>query len=144
MSSDLALIDIRPLSEREERWVNAVKDDVMKLPQMNFPTHSFLHAGIYTRTVVLPPDAVLVGAKIKIDTLLITQGHCLVNINEQIMEVDGYHIFRAAAGRRQFFRSFSETYITMNFATQSTDLAECEKEFTDEWEQLLTNKFKEK
>ena len=32
----------------------------------------------------------------------------------------------------------------MNFATQSTDLAECEKEFTDEWEQLLTNKFKEK
>lgn len=142
MSYDLQTVDIKPISEREEEWANEIRHRVEQMPQYNFPTYCHLFAGIYSRTVIMPPNAILVGAKIKVDTFVIVSGHCVVNINEKLMELKGYHLLKASAGRRQVFRSFDETYITMQFSTESKDLAECEKIFTDEWEQLLTNKLR--
>ncbi len=110
------------------------------LPQVAIHTDHQFHAGSYARTVFVPAGTLITGALIKIDTLLIVQGHASVYVGDGTLEVEGYTIIPASAGRKQAFVAHSDMVLTMIFATEATTIEQAESEFTDEPDLLMTRK----
>ena len=108
--------------------------------EVDIPIEQFIHEGVYYRTCKVPKDTAIIGAFIKIPTTVIVSGDCYVTLGNTIGRLEGYNVIKAEAGRRQAFRAVEDTYITMCFKTESTDVKEAEKEFTDEWMLLTTNR----
>lgn len=108
--------------------------------EADIPIEHFIHEGVYYRTCKVPKDTAIIGAFIKIPTTVIVSGDCYVTLGNTIGRLEGYNVIKAEAGRRQAFRAVEDTYITMCFKTESTDVKEAEKEFTDEWMLLTTNR----
>lgn len=100
----------------------------------------FIHEGVYYRTCKVPKGVAIVGAFIKIPTTVIVSGDCYVTLGNTVGRLEGYNVIKAEAGRRQAFRAVEDTYITMCFKTDAKDVKEAEKEFTDEWMLLTTNR----
>lgn len=122
--------------------VYSVQEQMLKLPQVEVNTEHSLHGGIYSRTIRLAPETVLVGALIKIPTMLIISGRTKVFTGDGWIELDGYHVIPAQAGRKQVFVTQEETTITMIFRTDATTIEQAEEEFTDEHEALISRKEK--
>lgn len=99
-----------------------------------------LHAGMYARTCRLAPNSVITSVLIKIPTLLIVNGDCVVLAGEGWCELKGYHIIPASANRKQIYVTRAETEITMIFPTTARTVEEAEAEFTDEVESLLSRR----
>jgi hypothetical protein len=59
---------------------------------------------------------------------------------ENWMELEGYNVLPASAGRKQVFVSVSDVVITMVFPTKATTVEAAEAEFTDEAAMLLSRK----
>jgi hypothetical protein len=104
----------------------------MTLPQVPIATHHVLHGGLYARTITIPAGVVLTGALIKIPTLLIVSGHVAVTVGEKTVELAGYNVLPASAGRKQAYLALSDTEITMVFPTSAMTVEEAEDEFTNE------------
>ena len=71
------LATIRPIGAmRAEQiaQVQALEAALLDLPQVEVQTQHVFHAGLYGRTITMPPGAVLTGALIKRSTLLIVAG----------------------------------------------------------------------
>ena len=116
------------------------QEHMLTLPQEDVQTEHFLHAGMYVRTVTIAPEVVLMGALIKIPTLLIVSGHTKVFTGDGWIELEGYNVIPAKAGRKQIFVGVKETHITMTFRTDAETLEQAEEEFTDEAESLVTRR----
>lgn len=108
--------------------------------EVDIPIEHFIHEGVYYRTCFVPKDVAIIGALVKIPTTVIVSGNCYVTLGNTIGKLEGYNVIKAEAGRRQAFRAITDTYITMCFRTNSKDVKEAEKEFTDEWILLTTNR----
>ncbi len=108
--------------------------------QKKVQTEYFLHSGTYVRTIRVEPDTVLMGALIKIPTTLIVSGHTKVYTGEAWIELEGYHVIQAQAGRKQIFVTIEPTSITMMFRTDAQSVEQAENEFTDESEALMSRK----
>lgn len=115
-----------------------MQEDVLSLPQVSTITEQSLHAGVYTRTVLMEKDTVWVGALVKRSTNLIISGHILVILGEEHCEYEGYATIHASANRKQGFVAIEDTYLTMFFATDATTVEQAEAEFTDDHELLVT------
>lgn len=107
---------------------------------VDVPTEHVIHAGMYARTIAMPAGMVLTGALIKLPTLVIVTGSAAVLVGDEWMRLDGYNVLPASARRKQVFVSFSTVVITMVFPTKARTVEEAEREFTDEWEQLLSHR----
>lgn len=99
-----------------------------------------LHAGMYARTCRLAPNQVISSVLIKIPTLLIVNGDCIVLAGEQWYALKGYNVMAASAGRKQIYVTRDVTEITMIFRTEAKTVEEAEAEFTDEAENLLSRR----
>ena len=108
--------------------------------EVDIPIEHFIHEGVYYRTCKVPKDVAILGAFIKIPTTVIVSGDCYVTLGNTIGRLKGYNVIKAEAGRRQAFRAVEDTYITMCFKTEGSTVEEAEKEFTDEWMLLTTNR----
>lgn len=117
-----------------------VQEHMLTLPQEEVHTEHFLHAGMYVRTVTIGPEIVLMGAQIKVPTLLIVSGKCRVFTGDGWIELEGYNVIPAKAGRKQIFVGMEETHITMTFRTDAETLEQAEEEFTGEYEALVTRR----
>ena len=102
-----------------------------------------LHAGMYARTCRLAPWMVITSVLIKIPTLLIVNGDCVVLAGDKWHEIKGYNVIPASAGRKQIYVTREETEITMVFPSNAKTVEEAEREFTDEYENLFTTRQKE-
>lgn len=111
-------------------------------PQIDIPTQHLLHAGMYARTIRIPAGLVMTGALIKRATVLIVSGDCSVYTGEQVRRLTGYCVLPGCAGRKQVFRTYAETHMTMLFPTNATTAEEAEEEFTDEAHNLMTRRVK--
>lgn len=107
---------------------------------VNVPIEHFIFDGVYYRTCRIPKGVAIVGALIKIPTTVIVSGDCLVSLGLTIGRLTGYNVVRAEAFRRQAFKALEDTCVTMCFKTNAKDVKEAEKEFTDEWKLLTTNR----
>lgn len=108
--------------------------------QVEFPTSHLIHGGMYARTLHMPKGTVLTGALLKVATILIVKGDCAVFIGEETIELRGYSVLPGSAGRKQVFVSHTDVDMTMLFPTNVQTVAEAEKEFTDEYQMLMTNR----
>jgi hypothetical protein len=104
--------------------------------QVDIPTDQLLHGGMYARTIEMPPGIVLTGALMKRATVLIVCGRARMLAGCQWVELDGYNVLPACAGRKQVFESIERTWITMLFPTGVSSAEEAEAEFTDDCERL--------
>lgn len=112
----------------------------MEKEQVAIYTEHLLHAGMYSRTITMPPNVKLIGALIKVPTVVIVVGRSRVLVGREWVEVDGYAVLPASAGRKQIFVSIGPVIITMMFPTSAKTIEEAEREFTDEHEILLSRR----
>jgi hypothetical protein len=117
-----------------------IQNEILKKPQIEVNTEHIIHGGMYIRTIRLAPEVVLVGALIRVSTVLIVSGKTAVFTGEGWIELDGYHVIPARAGRKQIFVTREDTSITMIFRTDAKTVAQAEEEFTDEAEALMSRK----
>ena len=128
------------MSEEDIEKVRRLQERMLAMPQVKITTAHTFHAGTYARTIHIPKGAALVGALIKIPTLLIFNGRATVFIGEERLEIDGYHVIPASAGRKQVFIAHADTDLTMIFATGAKTIEDAENEFTDEAHLLMSRK----
>lgn len=110
------------------------------LPQVAIATDHVFHAGLYARTVKVPAGVVITGVLIKIPTLLIVHGDAIVHVDDGPLELHGYTVLPASAGRKQALLALTDTHLTMVFATAASDIDAAEQEFTDELDKLMTRR----
>ena len=108
--------------------------------QVEFPTEHLIHGGMYARTLHMKAGEWLTGALIKIPTTLIVAGDCTVFIGEETIELRGYSVLPGSADRKQVFVAHTDVSMTMFFPTKAKTVLDAEKEFTDEYEMLMTNR----
>lgn len=117
---------------REFEHVNAARE------QVPIVTRHLIHGGSYARTIVIPQGVALTGALIKRPTILIFEGDALVVTGDEPIRLTGFHVIPASAHRKQAFFAYSDTNLTMIFATDAKDIDTAEREFTDEAEWLMS------
>ncbi|HSV48351.1 MAG TPA: hypothetical protein VLJ58_21360 [Ramlibacter sp.] len=108
--------------------------------QVEIPTNHVLHAGMYARTVRIPAGHAVTGALIKVPTVLIVNGDVVLYTGDGTVHLTGYHVLPAAAGRKTAFAAIGDTDLTMLFPTQAATVDQAEREFTDEFDALLSRK----
>lgn len=120
--------------------VRAVESELMKHPQMKLNTLHVIHAGMYSRTVIVPAGHAIVGVLIKVPTQVIVTGTARVLVRDEFLELYGCNVLPAQAGRKQIFIAITDIYITMIFPSEAQTVAEAEAEFTDETDLLMSHK----
>ncbi len=120
--------------------VRALQAEAALQPQIPLDTSHVLHAGMYARTIRMPPNTLITGALIKIATLVIVQGVALVWLGDECRRLEGYTVLPASAGRKQAFVALEETHITMLFPTAARTVEDAEREFTDDHERLASRR----
>lgn len=118
--------------------VRQLEGIVREAPQVPIDTLHTIHAGMYARTVFIPAGALITGVLIKIATLLIVAGDALVYVDGGPMELRGYNVVPASAGRKQAFLAQTDLYLTMIFPSDACDVEEAERQFTDEVNSLAS------
>jgi hypothetical protein len=138
--TDLALpiVRIPAMSVAAIDKVRALEAEVRKLPQLQLTTHHVLHGGMYARTITIPAGSVITGVFIQVPTVLIVNGHAVVNTSDEAMTLVGHNVLAASAHRRQAFVAIEETHLTMVFATQAQTIEQAEDEFTNEAHLLIS------
>lgn len=127
---------IGPMSEANLSKVREVEKFLLDKPQIEIKTSHEFHAGLYSRTIMIPAGVLITGALIKIETLLILSGDATIVINGVSSRISGYGVIPASAGRKQIFMAHEDTYLTMVFKTSARTIEEAEAEFTDEADML--------
>lgn len=140
--SDLALVarSLPPCTQSDLKVVEEIRERIGELEPVEVPTEGFFHAGTYVRSCLLKKGAVMSGAVIKVPTVLIVSGDCLMTVGSLVTHIQGYAVLRGEPGRSQVFRAFEDTFLTMFFATDAKTEDEAEREFTDEFDQLLSRR----
>ena len=131
---------IAPMSDVDINKVRRLESLLLTAPQIEIHTSHVIHGGMYARTIRIPAGAVLTGALIKIPTLLIINGHATVFINGTGVDIKGYHVLAASAGRKQVFVAHEDTDVTMCFPTSATRIEDIEAQFTDEADMLFSRR----
>lgn len=133
-------VALAPTSPDAMRKVLAIEQLIATGPQKTISTHHVLHAGLYTRTIMIPGDTLLSGALVKIPTVLVVCGDCLVSRGDGTMHIKGTAVLPASAGRKQIFATYTDTTVTMVFATDARTIEEAEAQFTDDTDLLMSRR----
>ena len=127
------------MSDKDIDKANYMQDIVLAETQVMVDTQHSLHAGVYTRTVMIPKGIIIVGALVKRSTNLIISGHISVTLGDDEERVyKGYAILHAGPNRKQAFIAHEDTHLTMSFATDAETIEDAEDEFTDEAHLLMS------
>lgn len=135
---DLAIrpATIAAMSPQAIARVQKLEAFLLTQPQLNASVWHLIHAGMYHRTLLMRAGTVVTGALVKIPTVLTIHGDVVVTIGDRVRRLTGFNVIPAAANRKQVFRAFSDTHITMAFPTDAKTVEEAEREFTDQHELL--------
>jgi hypothetical protein len=139
---EVALIDVPCMTPAEVARTRKFGEWLATQPAVDIPTSHVIHAGMYHRTCMIPANAAVTGALIKIPTVMTFHGAAHVYTGEEFIFLRGYHVLAAAAGRAQVVIAVEDTYVTMSFPTDKLTVDECEQQFTDEYEQLGSRRSK--
>jgi hypothetical protein len=120
--------------------VRQLESLLAELPQVELETQHIIHGGTYSRTIMIPAGAALTGALLKIPTSLVICGRVTVFIGDKTLELTGYNVLPASAGRKQAFYAHTDTCLTMFCATEAQTIDAIETEMTDEVDLLCSHK----
>jgi hypothetical protein len=140
--SDVALVrqHIAPMGDVAIENVRRLENLAREMPQVAISTDHTLHAGMYARTVFVPAGVMITGVMIKIATLLIVHGDVVVYVEGGPMQLRGYTVLPASAGRKQAFVAQTDAWLTMVFPTDAKTVEEAERQFTDEIDRLSSRR----
>lgn len=93
---------------------------------------------LYIRKCIIPKDVVAVSALIKVPTVVIIDGDCLVYDGQKVSRVTGYKALQGQAYRESIFKALEDTQITMIAVVKSDTPQNAQKQITDQYV-LLTN-----
>ena len=133
-------VNMPAMSQSEVDTVRQFESLLLDLPQTQIKTDHVFHAGMYARTIKIPEGVVITGVQIKIPTILIISGDVLIYREDGSKHYAGYHVALGQLGRKQAFYALKDTYLTMLFPTEARTVDEAERQFTDEYEMLLSRK----
>lgn len=136
--NELVIKQVTSMTKQEIETANKAEDFLLSLDQSKLKTWHTLHAGVYTRTVIMQPGESMVGALIKIPTILSIYGSLKLYIGGKVDYVDGHTTFVAEAYRKQILTAIKTSYVTMSFATNALTIEEAEAEFTDDHDKLMS------
>lgn len=139
MSALTNLPHIPPMTKEQVDKVSILEEISKKYPQFKIPVEHFLHGGMYVRTVKIPQGVVITGALMRIETTLVVNGHAMIHTGEQWIDIEGYNVLPAAAGRKQIFVALSDVNLTMFFPSKAKTVKDAEEQFTTEAD-LLQNR----
>lgn len=131
---------IAPMTPEAIDKVRQLEARTAELEQVEIPTDHVLHGGMYARTIKIPAGVLLTGAHIKRATMLVISGHVTVFVGEGSIEIAGYQVLPASAGRKQAFLAHADTFVTMLFPSEAASIEAAENEFTDEADRLLSRR----
>lgn len=120
--------------------VRLLEADVAKHQQASFHTLHMIHGGMYSRTVMVPADHIIVGTLIKVPTQVIVAGTASLLMGNEIKHITGYNVLPGQAGRKGVFVAITDIFITMIFKTDAKTVKEAEEEFTEEAEKLASRR----
>lgn len=106
-------------------------------PQAAIVIDHLIHGGMYARTAHVPADKVVSGVVLSRATVLVLQGDVTVFTGTETVRLTGFHVLPGSAGRKQLFRTHSETHMTMVLPSGARSVDEAEHDFTDEPELLM-------
>lgn len=107
------------------------------LPQAEIVIDHLIHGGMYARTAHVPADTIVSGALLRRATVLVLQGDVSVFTGVDSVRLTGFHVLPGNAGRKQLFRTHTETHMTMVLPSTAQSVDEAEHDFTDEPELLM-------
>ena len=131
---------IAPMTPEAIDKVRQLEARTAELEQVEITTDHVLHGGMYARTIRIPAGVLLTGAHIKRATMLVISGHVTVFIGAGTIEIAGYQVLPASAGRKQAFLAHADTFVTMLFPSEAASVEAAENEFTDEADRLLSRR----
>lgn len=120
--------------------LKTLEDDLKKFQQAEFKTLHIIHGGMYSRTVLVPADHIIVGVLVKVPTQVIVAGTCDVLTGDMMKRISGYNVLPGQAGRKGVFVAITDIFITMIFKTNAKTVEEAEREFTDETDNLASHR----
>lgn len=123
---------LAPVTPQAQEFIRQFAQELRKYPQVDVKIQEHLHAGVYSRTGVVPAGTVACGALIKRPTQLIMHGHMRFNNGVAIREYKGYHVFEGEAARAQIGYAIEDTWFTVLFATDAETIEEARAQLTDE------------
>ncbi len=129
---------IAAMSPEAIERVRKLEAEILKQPQTKIATHHLLHAGMYSRTIMVPAGIVLTGSLMKIATILIMSGTFAFFSADDPIVLRGYNILAGSPNRKQAGVAITDTWVTMLFPTNAKTVAEAEEEFTDEGHLLFS------
>ncbi len=129
---------IPSMSPDEINGVAGLERQALTVPQLAIQTQHILHGGIYTRTVRIPADVLIIGALIVRPTILTLSGDCLMYAGGEPQRVTGYAVMPASANRKNVFWAITETMLSLSFKTDALTVEQAEAELTPETEKLLS------
>lgn len=135
-----ALRSIPAMSEQALDVVREAGAIAITKPQIPIITDHVLHGGMYARTVMVPAGVMIIGVLVKVPTVLIVQGDVRVYIGDDVVELTGYNVLPASAGRKQAFLADTDTWLTMILPTPAKDIEQAERDFTDEFDDLASHR----
>lgn len=127
-------------SGQELAVMREVNDRIRSCPQVDVPTDHFIHAGCYARTCVVKAGVLMGAVEIVVPTVLIVSGHCEIFNGGKKAIVNGYVVLRGAPHRQVAVKAFTDTYMTMIYATDKINPDDCEFEFTNQTDELITRR----
>ncbi|SEB24781.1 hypothetical protein [Paraburkholderia sartisoli] len=110
---------------------------MLALPQTEIAIDHLIHGGMYARTAHVPADQLVSGALLHRATVLVISGDVTVFTGTDAVRLTGFHILPGSAGRKQLFRTHTETHMTMVLRSDAQSVDEAEHEFTSEPELLM-------
>lgn len=106
-------------------------------PQAAISIDHLIHGGMYARTAHVPADTLVSGVVLRRATVLVIQGDVTVFTGTDSVRLTGFHVLPGSAGRKQLFRTHTETHMTMLLPSSAQSVDEAEHDFTDEPELLM-------
>ena len=125
-------------TKNELAAVRRVEEKLKTVKQNGMETWHVLHGGIYSRTIFLEKDQVIVGAQIKVPTTIMINGCLLISSGGESFEIKGVNVIPASKNRKQIMKATEKTSVTMCFATSAKTVEEAEEEFSDEAGNLMS------
>lgn len=131
---------IAPMSAAAIARVAGIESEMRKSnQQIGLKTQHYFHGDIYRRVVQLPAGVEMVGVLIKIPTTIIILGDAFVWLEDGWHHV-GNEVLTASATRKQHFLANEDTSIHMLFPSRAKTADEAEREFTDNFQDLLSRR----
>jgi hypothetical protein len=139
--NDLATIKsvLPPTSKDGIEKISRFEDVARTMPQVKLDFEHVLHGGMYARTVRLAARVAITSVLIKIPTVIVVNGLCRV-FADKWFDLEGFNVIPASDGRKMIYITAAPTQITMFFPSNAETVEEAEKEFTDEYEDLLSER----